>query len=230
MALLFGVALSLYLSSMLTWGEMESYLSINQNSAGSLKLNCPTLLADWETATVKTSVTNTWTETVTPMIQTQVSHGNDMRHSQEIITLAPQETMYIERTANATDVKFNKFILMSITQRPYRQLPSRQGVCSIYVYSILGLSGRQSLFAILSTIFTLIVASASSLLRIHSPLSEFQKKLAQASGLFVTTSLLALISALMRTWGLTIFFDVICALSAMVIFTDILVAGKGSPS
>ncbi|MCI0553236.1 MAG: hypothetical protein L0287_19990, partial [Anaerolineae bacterium] len=84
---------------------------------------------------------------------------------------------------------------------------SHQGTCSIYVYSLFGLNGKDTF------IFVLVAGVVSSLLGIGllysllRPLSEFAGKIISVNVIFLILALAGLLSALPRFWGCTLLFN-----------------------
>lgn len=205
-----GIAVSLSFSAVLLWGEMEARLYAPQNGDKSLKIECPLVIAPQETGTIKTVITNTLTHTNTkPQINALISQkeGEEARLERETLELAPLESRAMQWTVNGSDIIFNRLILVNIFQRPYRELPSRQGVCSILVYSLFGLNGERTLYTIVAAATLAGLFGAWLLFFLHRPFTGALKNFAQVSFIFQVLALLGLASALYRLWGLTLAFD-----------------------
>jgi hypothetical protein len=206
--LLIGVAVSLSLSVVMLWGELEARLYTQQTGDKSLRIECPLMIAPWETATIHTVVTNTLTDKATkPQVNAFISHEMEPRLIVETLELAPQESRALQWDVDKADIVFERLILVNILQRPYRDLPSRQGVCSILVFSVLDFTGRSTLILL---VFIGVLASllgAVFLFYPFRPLADRTRSMAQVIGLFLSLVLLGLFSSLTRRWGLTLILD-----------------------
>lgn len=205
-----GIAISLSFSAVLLWGEMEARLYVPQSGDKSLKIECPLVIAPWETGAIKTVITNTLTDTNTkPQVNAFISQkeGEEARLARETLELAPFDSRAMQWTVDSSDIIFNRLILVNILQRPYRELPSRQGACSILVYSLFGMSGKNTLCLLVASAILAGLLGAWILFFSYHPFAGALKNFAQISGIFQTLALLGLISALYRLWGLTLVFD-----------------------
>lgn len=205
-----GIAISLSFSAVLLWGEMEARLYAPQSGDKSLKIECPLVIAPRETGTIKTVITNTLTDTNTkPQINAFISQeqGEEARLERETLELAPLESRAMQWTVNSSDIIFNRLILVNILQRPYRELPSRQGACSILVYSLFGLNGERTLYMIVAAATLAGLFGAWILFFSYRPFTGALKNFAQVSFIFQVLALLGMASALYRLWGLTLVFD-----------------------
>ena len=105
------------------------------------------------------------------------------------------------------DIVFERVILVNILQRPYRDLPFRQGACSILVYSLFGLTGGATMTLIVSIgVLASLLGAALLYLKFH-PFTERTKSFAQLLGIFLSLILLGLLAALTRRWDLTLVLD-----------------------
>lgn len=203
-----GIAISLSLSAVMLWGELEARLINQQIGDESLDLSCPLAIAPWETASIRTTITNTLTDQATkPVVNAFIGQGENARVISETLELAPLESQPLEWTVNGSDIAFERVVLVNIFQRPYRELPSRQDACSILVMSLFELDGKGSLFLLIAMSLVLILGSAGWLLLLLRPLNELTKNIVQLNGLFLGLVLLGLVTSLTRLWGLTIFLD-----------------------
>ena len=205
-----GIAISLSFSATLLWGELEARLYTPQNAEKSLKIECPLVMAAWETAEIKTVVTNTLTEKSTkPQVNAFISQaeGKETRFVSETLELAPLESRAMQWTVSGSDIIFDRLILVNILQRQYNKLPSRQGACSILVYSLFGLNGVNTQYVIVASGILASLLGATLSFFYLRPFTEALKSFAFVSLLFFGLSLFGLLSALPRLWGLTMIFD-----------------------
>jgi hypothetical protein len=133
------------------------------------------------------------------------------------------ESQSLQWTADRSDVVFDRFILVNILQRPYDDLASRQGACSILVFSPFGLSGAQTLVLFVTAGVLGTLLGAGLLFYLFQPLTDFTKKAVQMNAVFLFLVLMGLFSALLRLWGLTVFLDGIALLTLTVIITETLI-------
>jgi len=168
------------------------------------------VMATRETAEIKTIVTNSLTdENTKPQVNAFISQarGNETRLVSETLELAPLESRAMQWTVNGSDIIFDRLVLVNILQRPYRDLPSHQGACSILVYSLFGLNGVNTLYVVVaSSILASLLGAIYSFFWLR-PFTGALKSFAQISILFFALSLLGLFAAVSRLWGLTMIFD-----------------------
>jgi hypothetical protein len=205
-----GIAISLSFSATLLWGELEARLYMQQSGDKTLKIECPLVMAAWETAEIKTIVTNSLTDKSTkPQVNAFISQarGKEARYVSDTLELAPLESRAMQWTVNSSDIIFDRLILVNILQRQYNKLPSSQGACSILVYSLFGLNGVNTLYVVVASgILASLLGAILSFFWLR-PFSDTLKSFAQVSLLFFALSLLGLFVALFRLWGLTMIFD-----------------------
>ena len=73
-----GVAISLSLSVVMIWGELEARVYTQQTGDKTLRIECPLMIAPWEPGTIRTVVTNTLTDQATkPQVNAFISHVMD---------------------------------------------------------------------------------------------------------------------------------------------------------
>ena len=203
-----GIAVSLALSLVMLWGEMEARLYTQQAGDETLRIECPLAIAPWESATIHTVVTNTLIDqTTTPRVNAFISHEKEARLITETLELAPLESRALQWEVDSTDVVFERVVLVNILQRPYRDLPSRQGACSILVYSLFGLTGQNTIILLASMAVLGSLLGAGILFLLYRPFTDRLKSFAQLNGIFLGLILLGLFSALTRRWGLTLALD-----------------------
>ena len=216
-----GILVSLTLSGNLLWGEMEARLYVQQSGVEGLKIGCPLMIAPWETATVSTIITNTLTDKDTkPQVNAFISTVREARVDTKTLMLAPLESQPLQWTVDRSDVVFDRLILVNILQRPYDDLVSRQGACSILIFSLFGLNGGQSLGALVAMGVSASLIGAGLLFYLYHPFTDFTKKAAQMNAVFLCMVLAGLFSALPRLWGLTILLDGLALLTFTVIVTE----------
>jgi hypothetical protein len=222
-----GIATSLSLSGTLLWGEMEARLFTPQTGDKTLRIECPLMIAPWETATIHTVVTNTLTDQSTkPQVNAIISHEKEPRLVIETLELAPLESRALQWDVDKADIVFERVILVNILQRPYRDLPSRQGACSIMVYSLFGLTGGNTQILLVSIGVLASLLGAAMLYVQFRPFTDRTKSFAQLLGIFLSLILLGLFSALTRRWGLTLMFDAAALLAIATGSVEILFMRK----
>ena len=205
-----GIAISLSFSMTLLWGELEARLYTQQSGDKSLKIECPLVMAPWETAEIKTIVTNSLTDKSTkPQVNAFISQaeGKETRYVSETLELAPLESRAMQWTVSSEDIIFERLILVNILQRRYNKLPSSQGVCSILVYSLFGLNGVNTLYVVVASGILVSILGAALSFFWFRPFTGALKSFSLVSILFFGLSLFGLFAALFRLWGLTVVFD-----------------------
>lgn len=203
-----GMAVSLSFSAVLLWGEMEARLYVQQSGEQKLTIQCPLMIAPGETAQIKAVIRNTLADqAVRPQVNAFISHEKEARVVSETVELDPLDSRDMQWTVSREDVIFERLILVNVLQRPYRDLASRQGVCSIFVYSLFGMNGKDTLLSIV------IAGVAGSLLGAGvsyfalQPMSERLRSFAQLNGIVLLLTLLGVLASVYRYWGLTLGLD-----------------------
>jgi len=206
--LISGIAISLVLSAAMFWGELEARLYTQQTGDKSLPIQCPLVIAPWEGAVIQTVITNTLTgEDTRPQVNAIISHEGNMRLVTETLELAPLESRPLQWTVDHEDIVFERLILVNIFQYRYRDLPSRQGACSILVFSAFSLTGRNTFYLLVSTGVLGSLLGAALLYFLFNPFTDLTRSPAQLIGVILCLTLLGLFSALTRRWGLTLVLD-----------------------
>lgn len=222
----FGTILSLYFSSNLLWGEMEALLFAPQADARNLDLSCPLMIAPDETAIISTTIINTTDKATKPQVNAFFSYQNDVQVDTQTLQLEAYSSQPLQWTVDSSNIIFDRLILVNILQRPYRDLESHQNQCSIYVFSLFGLSGQSSLM----TVYTIgIIASLIGLIMMNQylkPFSERTKRIMQVNILFLILVVLGVFSSLPRLWGLTLFLNATAFLAVTVAYVEILFSKK----
>ena len=222
-----GNFINLFFSSNLLWGEMEARLYTPQTGDKTLAISCPLLVAAWETATINTMITNTNKETK-PQVNAFISNENGVRVISETLLLEPFESKAFQCSVDSSDIIFERLILVNILQRPYRDLESRQGACSIFVYSLFGLDGKNTLILIVEVGVLSTLLGAGLLFYLFRPFNEFTKKLYHSNIIFLVLVFAGLLSSLNRSWGLTLFFNSTAFLVITVATVEIVLSSHKS--
>ena len=222
-----GIFINLFFSSNLLWGEMEARLYTPQTGQRKLDIHCPLVIAPRETATIRTIITNSNKETK-PQVNAFFSHDDGARVESQTLELEPFESHPLQWTASSADIIFERLILVNIIQRPYRDLESRQGTCSIYVYSLFGLDGLNTMIFIVEVGVLSTLLGAGLLIYLFRPFNEFTKKILQSNSIFLILVLAGLFSSLARLWGLTLFLNSTALLVISVATIEILFGSNKS--
>lgn len=199
---------NLFLSGNFLWGELEARLHVMRTGSGSLHMECPLMIAPWETATIKTSVTNTLVDKNTkPQVNAIFSTENGQRVESQTLALAPLERQPLQWTTDKTDLIYDRLILVNILQRPYNKLPSRQGACSIVVYSLFGMSGKNTLIFLAVSSILCGLSGIVMMSRLPHPTNHSTEQVVKINTVFLCLAVAGFLSALPRLWGITIIFD-----------------------
>ena len=218
-----GSLINLFFSSNLLWGEMEALIFAPQVGDKNLDISCPLIIAPSENGIVNTVVTNSLVSDATkPQVNLFVSDQNDIRFESQTLELEPLESQPLQWTVTSADIVFDRLILVSVLQRPYRELESRQGTCSIYVYSLFGMNGKNTAIAIVEFGVISSLLGMGLLFYYIKSFSVKIKKMMQVNVLFFILVLLGIFSALPRLWGLTLFFNSLALLSIAVAYIEII--------
>ena len=222
-----GSILNLFVSSNLLWGEMEARLFTQQAGDRKLDIECPLMIAAWERATIRTVVTNDLPDQATkPQVNAFIATAREPRVESQTLELDALESRSLQWTVDASDIVFERLILVSILQRPYRDLMSHQGSCSIYVFSLFGLNGNSTLTLLIAAGMLASLLGFGLLYFSLRPFSEFTLRLIQVNGIFLFLALAGLFSAVPRYWGLTLIFNAGALLVITVASVDIFFSSR----
>lgn len=221
-----GTILGLYFSSNLLWGEMESLLFTPQADAKNLDLACPLMIAPNETATISTSISNPTGQATKPQVNAFISYKNDLQVDTQTLQMEAYSSQPMQWSVDSSNIVFDRLILVSILQRQYKDLEAHQGQCSIYVFSLFGLSGKNSLLTILISTIAIALFGLGMMYQYLKPFSERTKRMMQVNLLFFILVLLGLFSSLPRLWGLTLIFNASALLAFVVAYIEILFSKK----
>lgn len=222
----FGTISSLYFSSNLLWGEMEALLFTPQADAPSLDLSCPLMIAPTETATISTTISNTTDQATKPQVNAFFSYQNDAQVDTQTLQLEAYSSQPLQWTVGSSNIVFDRLILFSVLQRQYKHLEAHQSQCSIYVFSLFGLSGQSSLITIFSSSIIISLLGLGLMYQYLKPFSEKTKRMMQVNLLFLVLVLLGVFSSLPRLWGLTLIFNASALLAIAVAYIEILFSKK----
>jgi hypothetical protein len=220
---LVGVFLEIAFSGRVLWGEIEArtYISSPSGSLG-LTLKCPLVLSRNETGTISALILNSLDEEVLPVVTASLSRNTSPKEISGTLMLAPHTSQVMQWQVDASNTVFGRLILVNISQRKYRDLPAREGYCSILFLDLLGMKGRLILILLCSVCLLCIIAGSALWLRLHAPLQEQDNALARPFASLAALATLALIAALWRWWGLIIILDGLALILIVVIFTEVL--------
>lgn len=221
-ALLFiaGVLVGLALSGAVAWGESEARVYSSFNGDSNLAIKCPLILSPAETAAVSAEIVNLTGEDIKPVVTVEISHGKVPREIKKTFSLRSLKSESIEWVVDASDVIFERVILVNVLQSRYSNNPSRSGSCGILVFSLFGLTGVQTFGLLLGVSLMLMLAGGGLWLYVRRPLDKFSGSLVQINTILLAVTILALLSTLARWWGLALFFDALILLVVGVIITE----------
>ena len=221
-ALLFiaGVFTGLVLSGAYAWGESEARIYSSFNGDSDIGIQCPLILSPTEKGVVKAEIVNLTGEEVKPVVTAEISHGKVPREVQLTFNLQSLKSENVEWTVDSSDVIFERVILVNVLQSRYSNNPSRSGSCGILVFSLFGLTGIQSFGLVLTVSLILMFTGGALWLRAHRPLDKFAENVVQINLVLFVVTILALLSTLLRWWGLALFFDALALLVMGVIITE----------
>jgi hypothetical protein len=217
-----GVLLEIAISGSILWGELETRLYTAQSGDRNLAVSCPLVISLHETASISTSITNSLDEDVHPVIDTSISQIGSSQDFSETLDLAAHESKTLAWQADASNIIYGRLILVNIEQRSYRDLPSRQGYCSIVLLNVPGLRGWQALMLLCLISLVCLIAGSLIWLRNHSLINEQNRNVARPFISLAGLSTLALITAAIHWWGLVILLDGAALMLIGVIFTEVL--------
>ncbi len=225
-----GVLLLLSLSSGFVWAEVEASMYGTRVTNGSLSLNCPLVLSPLEPGAITVSITNSLDQPVAPMITTGISAADGIQNQSQTLSFAPHETRFLQWPVDHSNVIFGRLILANVFQGRDGDLASRSGFCGILVFKLFNLTGNQSLALVFIGSLILILAGGTLWQRTHGPHNAVTEQTLKACGGLAGVSTLALLSAVPRWWGLTLFLVAFALIMLSVIFTEFLLFPKPDKS
>ena len=168
------------------------------------------------------TITNSLNEPVLPTLTTEISSVGGLQSLSQTLSLAPHETQIIHWLVNPSDVIFGGLILVNVIQGRYGDLDPQHGFCGILIFNLFNLTGNESFVLIFISGIVLILVGGTLWRHIHEPLDDSADQTIQACGGMAGVTTLALLTALPRWWGLTLFLDAFALIMLSVIFTDFL--------
>ena len=221
-ALLFlgGILIGLALSGAFAWGESEARIYSSFNGDSNLAIKCPLIISRAETAAVSAEIVNLTGEDIRPVVTAEISHGKVPREIKKTFSLRALKSESVQWTIGSSDVIFERVILVNVLQSRYSNNPSRSGSCGILVFSLFGLTGVQTFGLLLGVSLVLMLAGGGLWLYARQPLDKFSGSLVQINTILLAVTILALLSTLVRWWGLALFFDALILLVMGVIITE----------
>lgn len=220
---LISIAIGLSLAGVMTWGEMESNLSITLPDAKGLQLSCPLMLAYNETGTVQAVIVNETEKEVKPVIRAGFGQPDSLSQQkiEETHVLAPKETKTLQWSIDASQSAFGRIIPVTIIQSRYSHNPPRWGACGVLLFSLFGLSGAATLTLIIGTSLLLLAAGIYLAYPVLAARDDATKNLRQVGGVLTFLTITVLISAVFRWWGLSILIEAISLIALGTFVIDI---------
>ena len=143
-----GVLLGLWLFGLTVWSDFEAslYDAVIRGDENLEALECPVLIAPWETGTITATLTNPLDRDIDPRVRAHITAGFVTLMEEEVVTveLAPGETANLGWQVTAEDAAFGGLLILTrVYMFRNHGLPSRDASCGILVLDALELSGRQ---------------------------------------------------------------------------------------
>jgi hypothetical protein len=219
---LLGTGIGLTLTGFMTWGEMESNLANNLPDAKRLSLSCPLVLAPNETGIVQAVIVNETEKEVKPVIKAGFGQPDSLAQQklQETVILTSKATQTIQWSIDASQSAFGRIIPVNIIQSRYSHNPPRWGACGVLLFSLFGLNGAASLTLSIITSLLLLVIGIYLAYPMLIARGDAFKNLRQAGGLLAFLTVVALVSALSRWWGLSIIVETISLIALSTFLID----------
>lgn len=219
-------ALGLYLSGYIVWGEMEARFRSSYSGDESMPLECPLMIAPFETAVIRGNAVNLTSNEIKPVILFEFAHERIPQGQSETLILSPGEDVPLQWSASAADAIFERLILVNVRQSQYRDNPSRWGSCSIIVYALAGMNGANSFAVLIGLAVAGLLIGALLWYLSVKPLNSLSIDIARIGGLAAAMTLIALLSTLPRWWGLTLFCAAFSLLAIGNAFIELIFARK----
>ena len=221
-ALLFlsGVLVGLSLSGAVAWSESEARVYSSFNGEANLAIECPLIISRSESGVVDVRIVNLTGEEIRPVVTALISHGTVPRQIKQTFPLSSLKSESVQWIVDSSDVIFERVILVNVLQSRYSNNPSRSGSCGILVFSLFDLTGMQTFGLIFAISLTLVFAGGALWLYVRQPLDKLSGNIVQINSVLLAVTILALLSAWARWWGLALFFDALIMLVMGVIITE----------
>ena len=217
---LIGVFIGLALSAGVAWGHIEATLYTSFNGDRRLGIECPLLMAPYETGRISATITNLTDKDIKPVVTAEISGSPVPRQLQQTLILGPGASESMEWAVDSSDVIFERLILVNIRQSPYRDNPSMLGSCGIILFNLFGLTGAVTLWLVVTASLAAMITGGYIWINGHRPLDQQSVSLVRVNAVLMTITILALLSTVTHLWGLAVFFDALILLTMGVILTD----------
>lgn len=220
-----GVFIGLSLSAGILWGELEVRVDSPYPPSRIMRMKCPLLLSPTESAMVEAAITNSTIEEVSPLVTQDLNRSSGSPETTQIVPLAPTATETLAWTIDSSHLMFNRLILVNIFQAPYKENPSRLGSCGILLFSLFGLSGAQTFGLLFASSLVGILVGYGLWVYARHYLNDWSN-ITQAGGLLGALTIAALLSSVVRWWGLILILDFLILLLASTLLTEFGLAPK----
>jgi len=215
-----GEIIGLTLSSIMAWSEIEANAFSPRPDSENMHLACPLMLAPGETGLVRAQIVNHIEKEIQPVVMLGLGQPLAAQQETQTFILAPRESQPAQWPVDSSTSTFDRLILVNVLQGQYNLNPSRWGSCGILLFSLFGLGGSATFALIFASAVLLVLAGGGLWLAFRKPVNESGKKAAQACIFLAAVTLLALLTALPRLWGLTVFFDAFALIVTGVIVVE----------
>ncbi len=220
-----GVLIGLSLSAGILWGELEVRVDSPYPPSRIMRMNCPLLLSRTESGTVEAVIVNSTTDEIWPTVKQDLNR-TDSPNTTQIVPLAPTATQTLAWTVDGSNLLFNRLILVNIFQEQYRDNPSRLGSCGILILSLFGLSGTQTFDLLFASSLIGILLGGGLWVYARQQLNDWSN-LTQAAFFLGALTIAALLSSIIRWWGLTLVFDFLTLLLGGTLLTEFTMSPGG---
>lgn len=216
----------LSLSAAVLWGEVEARVYSSYSGDRNLQLECPLMISPAESGIVRTEIMNLTDKEIKPVVNAEISQANAARRESQTFILAPGENGKGQWLVTSSDAIFNNLILVNILQSQYSNNPSHWGSCGILLFSLFGLTGMQTFYLLFGGGIMGLLVGGGLWAYVRWPLGQFDLNIAQAGILLAGITTAALISSLLRWWGLILFLDAVSLLVIGVIVVEFILFPK----
>jgi len=215
-----GEAIGLTLSSVMAWSEIEANAFSPRPDSENMHLACPLMLAPGETGLVRAQIVNHIEKEIQPVVMLGLGQPLAAQQEAQTFHLAPLESQPVQWSVDSSHATFGRLILVNVLQGQYNLNPPRWGSCGILLFSLFGLGGNATFALIFAASLLLVLSGGGLWLTFRKPSNETSKKAVQACIFLAAVTLLALLTALPRLWGLTVFFDAFALIVTGVIIVE----------
>lgn len=194
-----GYFLGMCIIGISTFGDFEAYMfqfhiGFDGDEALS-ELDCPVMMASTETETITATFNNHSDTRISPSVWAQVSDGffTVVRDYKENLFIEPGESKQLQWTIKPDDAVFGHWVLFKVHVYSQYPLPSKDGICGVFVTDMFGFTGGQVyIFSLFASV--LLMVAGVGIVNYRTPVRKKRKDFTRFSLLLGALVIIGLIS------------------------------------